>query len=63
MSRPKVEDQKRKRPIEWTILTEPRPLSCTKCRRAHRNCDGGKPCERCVRTGNSEHCYSTFFRL
>lgn len=51
--------RKRQRPVTWSILDEPRPLSCQPCRLAHRNCGGGRPCDRCARTGHAEQCFST----
>jgi hypothetical protein len=33
--------------------------ACTECRKAHKACSGGRPCERCIRTGISDKCQSS----
>ncbi|KAL0480714.1 transcription activator of gluconeogenesis ERT1 [Acrasis kona] len=33
--------------------------ACTECRKAHKACSGGRPCERCIRTGLSDKCQSS----
>jgi hypothetical protein len=34
-------------------------FACTECRKAHKACSGGRPCERCEKLGLQDRCVST----
>lgn len=34
-------------------------FACSNCRRAHKACSGGRPCERCIKLGIEDECRST----
>jgi hypothetical protein len=47
-------------PTQGSITVERKVnYACTECRKAHKACSGGRPCDRCVRNGTGDRCQSS----